>query len=292
MKLYWYRGLEDEYVPNNITHIFVEGSVTTIKKYVFEHHYHLVFIAMGDNVKTIEDGAFSYCTSLKIVRLSKKLQHIGRGAFQVCRSLEVLILPSTVREIQNEAFVNCWALRLLILPKSIRLKHIGKAIIHEAEIHKIAEAVSGVEYEWTYCVTDESNCRVNKWLTCHMDKSPLHKLCYSTDISATQINEYLSKNGNDSAGQLEPIHRMTPLHMLAMNPHAPAEIIAGTLFRANMGVIFRTDNQGNTPLDYAGKYNVPGLLKLVEALCLHRRSNSAASKSNVRLLDQVEEIIG
>ena len=85
--------------------------------------------------------------------------------------------------------------------------------------------------------------------------------------------------------------------MLAMNPHAPADTIAGALFHADMAATFLKDAQGNTPLDYAGKYNVPGLMKLVEALCLHRRSisGSVSNKSKVRLRDDgvgVEENIG
>ncbi len=205
MILYWYRGLDDEIVPHHVTHILVHDSVTIIKQYAFEHHYHLVCISMGANVTTIEAGAFSYCTSLKIVRLSKTLQYIGRDAFEMCRSLEVLILPSSVKMIQSDAFANCWALRLLNLPEHIRLKHIGQAIIQETEIQDIALAIGGVEYEGggNDCgVTDESNCRVNNWLIRHMDKFPLHKLCYSAHISAHQINEYLRDNGNDSASQL------------------------------------------------------------------------------------------
>lgn len=40
MIVYRYRGLDDEIFPHHVTHILVNDNVTTIKKFVFEHHYH------------------------------------------------------------------------------------------------------------------------------------------------------------------------------------------------------------------------------------------------------------
>lgn len=91
-----------------------------------------------------------------------------------------------------------------------------------------------------------------------MNVTPLHKLCYSTDVSVEQINEKLNNyhhygddnNGNThqiAAQHLDPFHRMTPLHMLAMNPHAPEDAIAGNLLLANtMDIKSIQDDKGNT----------------------------------------------
>ena len=64
---------------------------------------------------------------------------------------------------------------------------------------------------------------------------------------------------------------MTPLHMLSMNPHAPADTIAA-LLDVNMDVAFRLDNQGKISLDYARDYNVDGLVATITGLCNHRHA--------------------
>ena len=63
----------------------------------------------------------------------------------------------------------------------------------------------------------------------HMDEALFHKLCYDSSITTKQLNAYLNEYGNDSALAIDPYHVMTPLHMLAMNPHAPADAIAALL---------------------------------------------------------------
>ena len=64
---------------------------------------------------------------------------------------------------------------------------------------------------------------------------------------------------------------MTPLHMLTMNPHAPAETIAA-LLNVNMEVAFCVDSQGKMSLDYARDYNVGGLVGMINGLCNHRHA--------------------
>ena len=64
MKLYIYRGLENEKVPKDVTHVIVASSVTVIKKEAFNECKLLVSVIMGDNVKRIEEWAFKYCTAL------------------------------------------------------------------------------------------------------------------------------------------------------------------------------------------------------------------------------------
>eukprot|EP01083_Nonionella_stella_P157369 510898_1 len=70
--------------------------------------------------------------------------------------------------------------------------------------------------------TDASNRRVNEWLVHHMDQAAFHRLCYDCTITTRQINDYLAEHGDGSALQIDPYHGMTPLHILSMNPHAPA----------------------------------------------------------------------
>jgi len=64
---------------------------------------------------------------------------------------------------------------------------------------------------------------------------------------------------------------MSPLHMLSINCHAPAETIAA-LLNVNVGVVFRLDNQGKIPLDFVREYNVGGLVAKINGLCNHRHA--------------------
>ena len=119
--------------------------------------------------------------------------------------------------------------------------------------------------------TDESVRRVYKWLIHHMDGAPFHKLCYNSSITTKHINDYVNEHGNDSARAIDTIHGMTPLHMLSMNPHSPADEISA-LLDVDMEVAFRLDNQGKFSLDYARDCNVGGLVALVNGLCNHRNA--------------------
>merc|ERR1711865_258213 len=91
-------------------------------------------------------------------------------------------------------------------------------------------------------------------------------------ITTKHIKDYLNEHGNDSALAIDTIHGMTPLHILSMNHHAPADTIAA-LFNFNIQTIFCADNQQKTPLEYARDYNVGGLIQIINGLCNHRNSS-------------------
>jgi len=283
MRLLIYRGLEvsrghESRAFKDATHVIVDESVTVIKNHAFRVCYHLVSIIMGDSVKRIEGYAFNNCRALRFVRMSKALEYIGPGAFCDCWSLEALFLPSTVNSIGHSAFSSCPSLRFLILPHDIDidLGKVGEMIIEGTGIQHIART-AGVAYEMNddgYDITDESNHRVNEWLIHHMDESPFHKLCYDTSVTTRHINEdYLTEHDNDSALQTDATYGMTPLHMLAMNPHAPADSIS-TLLNSNQEAVFSLDNEEKTPLDYARDYNVGGLVGMITGLCNQRNSSA------------------
>eukprot|EP00554_Chaetoceros_debilis_P012935 CAMPEP_0194117056 /NCGR_PEP_ID=MMETSP0150-20130528/29531_1 /TAXON_ID=122233 /ORGANISM="Chaetoceros debilis, Strain MM31A-1" /LENGTH=85 /DNA_ID=CAMNT_0038807935 /DNA_START=184 /DNA_END=437 /DNA_ORIENTATION=- len=68
-----------------------------------------------------------------------------------------------------------------------------------------------------------------------------------------------------------------------MNPFAPAEAVAGTIVHDNMDALITTDDHDMTPLDYAMEYNIPGLLRLVEALCLHRQFTTSIRSGSSKI---------
>ena len=272
MKLYLYQGLNFETVPMDVTHVIVDNSVAVIKEWSFNQCNLLVSVIMGDNVKIIEDHAFYRCRVIRFIRLSRMLEYIGWRAFAKCLALEALFLPSTVKSIMNAAFWGCQSLRLIILPNGIDLSNVGYAIIYNTPIYQIPEN-AGVAYdEDELPFAYESNRRVNEWLFHHMDEAPFHTLCYNSYITTSQTNEYLHASGNDSALAINAIYRMRPLHMLSMNPHAPAETIAA-LLDCNMEAAFCLDDQQKTPLEYARDYNVGGLVGMVNGLCNYRNGS-------------------
>ena len=197
MRLHIYHALDGEIVPDDVTHVIVDDSVTVIKKQAFSYCELLVSLIMDDNVKRIEEEALSCCRALRFLRLSKALEYIGNHAFYCCVSLEALFLPSTVNSIGKNALKYCRSMRLLILPHDMDLNNIGMDIIIGTAVYEIAKA-SGVRYELDraairsigYVLGNavESNRRVNEWLFHHMDEAPFHKLCYNSPITTKDIN--------------------------------------------------------------------------------------------------------
>lgn len=247
---------------------------------------------MSDTAKRIGSGAFYGCRALKFIPLSKVLEHIGAGAFYGCSSLEALFLPSTITSIESGAFKLCRSLRLLILPSLRNGGNVGKAIIYGAGIYQISETARVRYVKDDHNVTDYSSRRVNEWLHHHMDETPFHKLCYDPSITTKQISDYLvvDNRSNHSALQTDPYYDMTPLHILSMNPHGPADAIA-SLFHSNMQAIFHEDNQQKTPLEYSRYYNVGGLIGMITVLCNHRNSQSCQISHNPQHIAKKPRIV-
>ena len=185
MRLYLYRGLDNERAPKDVTRVIIDDSITIIRGEALCVCKSLVSVIMGENVKRIGAFAFMNCHALRFIRLSKKLESVGVFALYLCRSLEALFLPSTLKAIEENAFAGCQSLRLLILPNAIVLTNVSKGIIFGTTI-KEAVVAAGVMHEydcndnWRY---NKSSCLVNKWLYHHMDGSPFHKLCYNSSIT-------------------------------------------------------------------------------------------------------------
>ena len=119
--------------------------------------------------------------------------------------------------------------------------------------------------------TAENIRRVKEWKIHHMDVAPFHKVCYDSSINTRNINNFLNEYGNNSVLAIDPYHDMTPLHMLTMTPHAPAETI-GALLDVDIEVDFCLDGRRKMSLDYCRDYNVGGLVAMINGLCDYRRT--------------------
>ena len=112
----------------------------------------------------------------------------------------------------------------------------------------------------------------DKLITSNNNEAPFHKLCSNSSITVKDIVTYLTENGNDSALAIDTIYEMTPLHMMSMNPYAPAVAI-GALLNSNVESALCVDNQQRTPLEYGRDYNVDGLVAMISHLCNHRHGS-------------------
>lgn len=269
-----YRGLENERIPENAAHVIVDRRVTVIKKRTFKNcKLILKSVILRDGVTRIEDGAFFGCRSLVFIQLSRQLQFIGKLAFADCISLEAIFLPPTLRKIESYAFDACESLRIFKLPCGIDLKGLGNEIIAGTAI--INESHIRYEYiDGNNDATDESDKRVNEWLLRQTDALsllPFRKLCFDTSITLQMIRNIIQEHGKGCISETDE-SGMNGLHILAMNPHTPPEAIL-LCYHISPNDAIVLDGARFNAIDYAGKYNVEGLISLMEAVCMHRNSN-------------------
>ena len=121
--------VEDEEVPDDVTHVTVDASVRVIGA-AFSDNDNIVEVICDENVKKVERLAFFMCPSLRRVIMPGvefvercafiecraltdvecgKLEIIERGAFKYCKSLRSIDLPSA-KIVEGNAFANCPAL--------------------------------------------------------------------------------------------------------------------------------------------------------------------------------------
>ncbi len=111
---YLYRGEEDEFIPEDSTHIFVHNSVTVIREVAFCQHPNIIEVICHDNVKKIEGMAFGDCPSLRRV-IMPGVTIVEVDAFASCDALEDVECDK-LELIKEAAFIGCSSLRFINLP--------------------------------------------------------------------------------------------------------------------------------------------------------------------------------
>ena len=104
-------------VPDGVTSVIVDSSVTKIGRRAFMDCYSLQSIKIPPSVTRIEYGAFSGCTSLSSVILPPSLTHIGARAFSFS-GLKFIVIPFSVQEIGTQAFASCFSLMTVAFSSS------------------------------------------------------------------------------------------------------------------------------------------------------------------------------
>mmetsp|Transcript_5858 Transcript_5858/g.6750 ORF Transcript_5858/g.6750 Transcript_5858/m.6750 type:complete len:382 (+) Transcript_5858:62-1207(+) len=296
--VYTYMGLKGECVPLDTTCAFIHPSVKTIHQEAFEDCDEMKqCIMQGDNIETIAEEAFSHCWSLEGLILPRSLKKIGsrafrccrkmkrlvmydgiktieEGVFEDCRSLEAMFLPSSVTEIGRRAFCHCKNLRILPLPINMNIQKIDReAFLHCDALFDMMQ----IQRFGGYFHLDRLIYR--HIIDSYRGLPPIYRACLDVNVSAQSIKDCTirAQHGSDGSTSTFTIRHfhilgMSPLHILAMNPHANPESIF-VCFGGKLDGVLEKDRWGNSPLDYSRKYNVRVFLSLVQALCIHREAH-------------------
>eukprot|EP00985_Skeletonema_marinoi_P014770 scaffold7522_cov202-Skeletonema_marinoi.AAC.25 len=115
IRRYNYAGEDDE-VPDDVTHITVDKSVTVIPEDAFDGNRNIVEVICDENVKGVEECAFYMCPSLRRV-IMPGVEIVEWGAFAGCEALTDVECGKLER-IKEEAFRKCTSLGSINVPSA------------------------------------------------------------------------------------------------------------------------------------------------------------------------------
>ena len=107
MRRFNYTG-EDEEVPDDVTHVTVDKSVTVIPEEAFYDNRNIVEVIFDVNVKKVEEGACDSCTSLRRV-IMPGVEVVEEHAFNFCEALTD-VECGKLEIIREHAFDKCYSL--------------------------------------------------------------------------------------------------------------------------------------------------------------------------------------
>jgi len=116
--VYIYNGVG---VPDDVTHVRVDQSVTVIPRRAFEDCGMLEVVELPEGLIRVEKNAFQNCTSLRSINFPSTLEEIGEQAFENCRSLEHIKLPEGLQTLGGEAFKWCKSLQRINIPPNTKV---------------------------------------------------------------------------------------------------------------------------------------------------------------------------
>ena len=117
--VYIYNGVGE--VPEDVTRVRVDSSVTIIPAQAFEDHVELEEVELPEGLVTIENCAFYHCKSLKSINLPSTLEEISEEAFDTCENLEEIILPQGLQRLGQWAFYKCTSLQRINIPPNVQI---------------------------------------------------------------------------------------------------------------------------------------------------------------------------
>ncbi len=263
---YTYLGIDGEKAPADTTTLIIDQSVKNIQEEAFACCWNLKKCIMNDGVETIGMWAFLDCSAMKMIKLSRSLKHIEAQAFESCSSLEAIFLPPSIEKIEAAAFADCTSIRILRLHSNIEM---AETTLIDCDTLFETTQIEGYIFELTIGQLVNADGVLQSVIDFYNNLPLLHQTCLGTGIHAQAIDDCVDAHGPDTVSRRDH-DGMTPLHILAMNPHAEIGVI-GACFRLNLNAAFMKDNRGNTPLDYLTvHHDIEHHTFLMASLCMHR----------------------
>ena len=121
--IYIYNGVDE--VPEDVTHVRVNPSVTVIPDNAFYRHRQLEVVELPEGLTAIERQAFSNCMSLERINIPSTVEEIGESAFGKCHKLDGITLPKGLQRLGEYAFRHCKSLRRIHIPPGIEVLEEG-----------------------------------------------------------------------------------------------------------------------------------------------------------------------
>ena len=123
--VYVYNGVDE--VPEDVTHVRVDQSVTVIPAHAFGDRKKLEVVELPEGLIRIENNAFDSCETLKRINIPSTVIEIGNSAFQYCHKLDGIILPQGLRILGERAFQWCQSLHTntINIPSGITAIELG-----------------------------------------------------------------------------------------------------------------------------------------------------------------------
>ena len=112
-----YNGVDE--IPDYVTHVIVEPTVTIIPERAFQYQSELIEIELPKGLITIEACAFADCKRLRLANIPSTVVEIGPWAFEGCFKLNGIILPEGLQRLGDNAFAGCKSLKTITIPAAI-----------------------------------------------------------------------------------------------------------------------------------------------------------------------------
>jgi len=282
-EVFVYTGEVGADVPNDVFHVLVDPSVTSIPAQAFAYHKKLTEVELSESLVEIGENSFSYCghsitrinipTSLRRIkdyafsgslrcpiRLHDGIESIGGRAFLGCIFTNFRI-PPLITVIPECMLSNCNATFSVEIPELVTEIR-NHAFRHCQCLRNIAFPANAVfgsiilfqEDQGSLIVTDlkrlfgDSNATIIRELQHRFDRLPIHKLFYYQSYHQGVLLALRSKL--DPTGNNQDCLGMTPLHILACSSVHDMELYRVIIenYPANL---ITEDRWGAVPLLYA-----------------------------------------
>jgi hypothetical protein len=156
--IYRARKHDDHHViPEDITRLIVDSSVTEIPREEFVDLESLVNVDLPKGLLGIRSKAFFHCASLKYIKIPSTCDLLGFDVFSGCYSLVEVNLPKGIKYISAGLFSGCTSLKKIDIPPSVT--HIGVRAFRDCQRLSFLDLKEGLRCIDTHAFCDCWNLR-------------------------------------------------------------------------------------------------------------------------------------